>query len=110
MKNLKIISCALISLFLTTAVMAKTEQIVLKKDLGFGEEAVIFPTNKGEVILNRYALSATVVKQIKPYKKGQCLEVQSQYGFFKDTGDGQYIQSIRPCRSPSSLAVPKVNR
>lgn len=31
MKNIKIISCALISLFVTTAVMAKTEQITLKK-------------------------------------------------------------------------------
>ncbi|MBJ9947589.1 hypothetical protein I5729_00465 [Acinetobacter bereziniae] len=110
MNNIKIISCALISLFLTTAVMAKTEKIVLKKEVGFGEEAVIFPTTKGEVILNRYALSAAVAKQIKPYKKGQCLEIQSQHGFFKDTGDGQYIQSIRPCRSPSSLAIPKVNR
>ncbi|MCU4492232.1 hypothetical protein KTI63_07055 [Acinetobacter guillouiae] len=110
MKSIKIISCALISLFLTTAVMAKTEQITLKKDLGFGEEAVIFPTTKGEVILNSYALSATVAKQIKSYKKGQCLEIQSQYGFFKDTGDGQYIQSIRPCKSTSGLAVPKVNR
>jgi len=68
MNNIKIISCALISLFLTTAVMAKTEKIVLKKEVGFGEEAVIFPTTKGEVILNRYALSAAVAKQIKPYK------------------------------------------
>ena len=110
MKNLKIISCALFSLFFTTTVMAKTEQITLKKDVGFGEEAVIFPTTKGEVILNRYALPAAVAKQIKPYKKGQCLEIQSQYGFFKDTGDGQYIQRIRPCKSPSALAVPKVNR
>lgn len=110
MKSIKIISCGLISLFLTTAVMAKTEQIILKKDLGFGEEAVIFPTTQGEVILNRYALSATVAKQIKSYKKGQCLEIQSQYGFFKDTGDGQYIQSIRPCKSTTGLAIPKVNR
>lgn len=110
MKNLKIISCTLFSLLISTTVMAKTEQITLKKNLGFGEEAVIFPTTKGEVILNRYALSAAVTKQIKPYKKGQCLEIQSQHGFFKDTGDGQYIQSIRPCRSPSGLAVPKVNR
>lgn len=110
MKNIKIISCALFSLLISTTVMAKTDKITLNKDLGFGEEAVIFPTNKGEVILNRYALSATVAKQIKSYKKGQCLEIQSQYGFFKDTGDGQYIQSIRPCKSPSALAVPKVNR
>lgn len=109
MKNIKIISCALISLFLTTAVMAKTEQITLKKDLGFGEEAVIFPTTKGEVILNRYALSATVAKQIKSYKKGQCLEVQSKNGFFKDTGDGQYIESIKPCPK-KGLATPKVSR
>ena len=110
MNNIKIISCALFSLFFTTIVMAKTEQITLKKDVGFGEEAVIFPTTKGEVILNRYALSATVANQIKPYKKGQCIEIQSQHGFFKDTGDGQYIQRIRPCKSPSALAVPKVNR
>lgn len=110
MKNIKIISCGLFSLLISTAVMAKTEQIILKKDLGFGEEAVIFSTTKGEVFLNRYALSATVAKQIKSYKKGQCLEIQSQYGFFKDTGDGQYIQSIRPCKSRSGLAVPKVNR
>ena len=110
MKNLKIISCALFSLLMTTAVMAKTEQITLKKDLGFGEEAVIFPTNKCEVILNRYALPAAVAKQIKPYKKGQCLEIKYKYGFFKDTGDGQYIQRIRPCKSPTGLAVPKVNR
>ena len=110
MKSIKIISCAVFSLFLTTAVMAKTEQITLKKDLGFGEEAVIFPTTKGEVILNRYALSATVAKQIKSYKKGQCLEIQSKHGFFNDTGDGQYIQSIRPCKSITGLVVPKVNR
>lgn len=110
MKNIKKINCALFSLLISTTVMAKAEQIILKKDLGFGEEAVIFPTTKGEVILNRYALSAAVAKQIKPYKKGQCLEIQSQHGFFKDTGDGQYIQNIRPCRSPSGLAVPKVNR
>jgi hypothetical protein len=109
MKNIKIISCALISLFLTTAVMAKTEQITLKKDLGFGEEAVIFPTTKGEVILNRYALSAKVAKQIKSYKKGQCLAIQSKNGFFKDTGDGQYIESIQPC-TKKGLATPKVSR
>ena len=78
--------------------------------MGFGEEAIIFPTTKGEVILNSFALPAQVAKQLKPYKKGQCLEIQSQYGFFKDTGDGQYIQSIRPCKNASHLAVPKVNR
>ena len=109
MKNIKIISCGLFSLLMTTAVMAKTEQITLKKQIGFGEEAVIFPTTKGEVILNLYALPTQVVQQIKPYKKGQCLEIQSKHGFFQDTADGQYIQSIRPCKSTSKLAVPKVN-
>ncbi|WP_265596701.1 hypothetical protein [Acinetobacter sp. ANC 3929] len=33
-------------------------------------------------------LSIEVAKQLKPYKKRQCLEIQSKYGFFKDTGDG----------------------
>jgi len=110
MKNIKIISCGLFSLLISTAVMAKTEQITLKKDIRFGEEAVIFTTAQGELIFNYYAFPEKVAKQIKPYKKGQCLEIQSQYGFFKDTGDGQYIKSIRPCKSRSGLAVPKVNR
>ena len=110
MKNIKIISCGLFSVLISSVVIAKTEQITLKKDLGFGEEAVIFTTAQGERIFNYYAFPEKVAQQIKPYKKGQCLEIQSQYGFFKDTGDGQYIQSIRPCKTTSGLAVPKVNR
>lgn len=51
-----------------------------------------------------YALPERVAKQIKPFKKGQCLEVQSKHGFFQDTGDGQYIQSIRPCKRTQSKA------
>jgi hypothetical protein len=42
-------------------------------------------------------LPEKVAKQMKPFKKGQCLQIQSKNGFFKDTNDGQYIQSIRPC-------------
>ncbi|WP_333670171.1 hypothetical protein [Acinetobacter guillouiae] len=110
MKNIKIISCGLFSVLMSTAVMAKTEQIILKKDLGFGEEAVIFTTAQGERIFNYYAFPEKVAQQIKPYKKGQCLEIQSKHGFFKDTADEHSIQSIRPCKSRSGLAVPKVNR
>ncbi|WP_345774155.1 hypothetical protein [Acinetobacter baumannii] len=63
----------------------------------------------GEVILNSYAIPAKVVPQVKPFKKGQCLEIKSKHGFFKDTGDGQYIESIQPC-SKKGLATPKVTR
>ncbi|EXH89938.1 hypothetical protein J606_1821 [Acinetobacter baumannii 318814] len=87
-----------------SAANAKTEKITLKQPIDFGGEAVIFNTTKGEVILNIYALPENVAKQLKPFKKGQCLEVQSKYGFFRDTGDGQYIQSIRPCKSTPSKA------
>ncbi|WP_303297538.1 hypothetical protein [Acinetobacter pittii] len=38
-----------------------------------------------------------------------CLEIKSKHGFFKDTGDGQYIESIQPC-SKKGLATPKVTR
>ncbi|EXB05717.1 hypothetical protein J514_2709 [Acinetobacter sp. 1396970] len=54
-------------------------------------------------------MPAKVVPQVKPFKKGQCLEIKSKYGFFKDTGDGQYIESIQPC-SKKGLATPKVTR
>lgn len=100
MKTLKALILAtfgLSTLFTANSVMAKTEQIILTKNIQFGEEAVIFSTTKGEVFLNAYVLSDKVAKQIKPYKKGQCLEIQSKYGFFKDTGDGSYIQNIRTC-------------
>ncbi|WP_462150462.1 hypothetical protein [Acinetobacter baumannii] len=72
-----------------------------------GEESVVFPTTKGEVILNSYAIPAKVVPQVKPFKKGQCLEIKSKHGFFKDTGDGQYIESIQPC-SKKGLATPEL--
>lgn len=97
MKMTQLIICGLSSLLISNTAMALTEQITLKKNIGFGEEALIIPTTKGEVILNFYALPEKVAKQIKPYKKGQCLEIQSKYGFFKDTGDGSYIQNIHPC-------------
>lgn len=77
--------------------LAKTEQVTLKKNLILSGEAIIFPTTKGEVVLNASMLPEKVTKQMKPFKKGQCLQIQSQNGFFKDTNDGQYIQSIRPC-------------
>ncbi|MDC5450766.1 hypothetical protein [Acinetobacter baumannii] len=107
MKNLKMVrllTCGLLSLLMYSVANAKTEKITLKQPIDFGGEAVIFNTTKGEVILNLYALPVKVAEQLKPYKKGQCLEVQSKYGFFRDTGDGQYIQSIRPCKSTPSKA------
>ncbi|HCJ6425081.1 hypothetical protein [Acinetobacter baumannii] len=107
MKNLKMVrllTCGLLSLLMCSVANAKTEKITLKQPIDFGGEAVIFNTTKGEVILNLYALPVKVAEQLKPYKKGQCLEVQSKYGFFRDTGDGQYIQSIRPCKSTPSKA------
>ena len=99
---------AVFSLLITHTAMAKTEQITLKKSIEFGEEAVIINTTQGEVILNYYALPDKVARKLEPYKKGQCLEVESKHGFYNDTGDGQYIQSIRPCKTKSSLARPKV--
>jgi len=104
------VSFALFSLLITHTAMAKTEQITLKKSIEFGEEAVIMNTTHGEVILNYYALPDKVARKLEPYKKGQCLEVESKHGFYKDTGDGQYIQSIRPCKTKSSLARPKVTQ
>jgi len=97
MKVLKLIACGLFGLLITNVALAKTEKVTLKKSLNFGEEAVIFETTKGDVVLNFYALPEKVAKQIKPYKKGQCLEIQSKNGFFNDTGDGAYIQNIRQC-------------
>ena len=110
MKKLKVILMACVFSALSTAAMAKTEQITLKANVHYGEEAVIFPTTKGEVIINSFALPTQVAKQLKPYKKGQCLEIQSKYGFFKDTGDGSYIQSIRPCKKNSQPASSNVKR
>ncbi|BBQ47228.1 hypothetical protein [Acinetobacter pittii] len=103
-KMVRPLTCGLFSLLMCSVATAKTEKITLKQNIGFGEEAVIFNTTKGEVILNMYALPERVAKQIKPFKKGQCLEVQSKHGFFQDTGDGQYIQSIRPCKRTQSKA------
>ncbi|KAB0455057.1 hypothetical protein FAU76_02685 [Acinetobacter baumannii] len=103
-KMVQLLICGLLSLLMCSVASAKTEKITLKQNIGFGEEAVIFNTTKGEVILNMYALPERVAKQIKAFKKGQCLEVQSKYGFFQDTGDGQYIQSIRPCKRTPSKA------
>lgn len=97
MKNFKIMLCFLVGLAASNVALAKTEQVTLKKNLILSGEAIIFPTTKGEVILNASMLSEKVAKQMKPFKKGQCLQIQSQNGFFKDTNDGQYIQSIRPC-------------
>lgn len=110
MKKFKVILTACIFSAFSTAVMAKTEQITLKANVHYGEEAVVFPTTKGEVILNSFALPIQVAKQLKPYKKGQCLEIQSKYGFFKDTGDGAYIQSIRPCKKTTPATSTKANR
>lgn len=97
MKTLLLLIGGLSTLLTANTAMAKTEQIILTKNIQFGEEAVIFNTTKGQVLINAYALPDKVAKQIKPYKKGQCLEIQSKYGFFKDTGDGIYIQNIRTC-------------
>ncbi|VXA56065.1 MULTISPECIES: hypothetical protein [Acinetobacter] len=110
MKKLKVILTACVFSALSTAAMAKAEQITLKANVHYGEEAVIFPTTKGEVILNSYALPSQVAKQLKPFKKGQCLEIQSKYGFYKDTGDGAYIQSIRPCKKNSQPTASNVKR
>ena len=93
----KIILCFLAGLAASNVALAKTEQVTLKKNLILSGEAIIFPTTKGEVVLNASMLPEKVAKQMKPFKKGQCLQIQSQNGFFKDTNDGQYIQSIRPC-------------
>lgn len=97
MKNFKLLFCFLAGLAFSNAVLAKTEQITLKKNIVFSGEAIIIPTTKGEVVLIAALLSNSVAKQLKPFKKGQCLQVQSKNGFFKDTNDGQYIQSIQPC-------------
>ena len=109
MNPIKLIACGVLSLSLSSIAFAKTEQITLKANVYYGEESVVFPTTKGEVILNSYAMPAKVVPQVKPFKKGQCLEIKSKYGFFKDTGDGQYIESIQTC-SKKGLATPKVTR
>ncbi|ENU91248.1 hypothetical protein F971_03213 [Acinetobacter vivianii] len=110
MKLIQLLNCGLLTMAVTSVAFAKTEQITLKANVHYGEEAVIFPTTKGEVILNSFALPIQVAKQLKPYKKGQCLEIQSKYGFFKDTGDGSYIQSIRPCKKNSQPASSNVKR
>ncbi|MCU4582494.1 hypothetical protein KTJ32_15985 [Acinetobacter gyllenbergii] len=110
MKLIQLFSCGLLTLAVSSVAFAKTEQITLKANVHYGEEAVIFPTTKGEVILNSFALPIQVAKQLKPYKKGQCLEIQSKYGFFKDTGDGAYIQSIRPCKKTAPTTSTKANR
>lgn len=109
MNPIKLIACGILCLSVSSIAFAKTEQVTLKSNVYYGEESIVFPTTKGEVILNSYAIPAKVVPQIKPFKKGQCLEIKSKYGFFKDTGDGQYIESIRPC-AKKGLATPKVNR
>lgn len=108
MNSIKLIACGILSLSVSSIAFAKTEQVTLKSNVYFGEESVVFPTTRGEVILNSYAIPAKVVPHIKPYKKGQCLEIKSKHGFFKDTGDGQYIESIRLC-AKKALATPKVN-
>lgn len=108
MSSIKLIACGILSLSVSSIAFAKTEQVTLKANVYYGEESVVFPTTKGEVILNSYAIPAKVVPQVKQYKKGQCLEIKSKYGFFKDTGDGQYIESIQPC-AKKGLATPKVN-
>lgn len=108
MNPIKFIVCGILSLSVSSIAFAKTEQITLKSNVYYGEESVVFPTTKGEVILNSYAIPAKVIPHVKPYKKGQCLEIKSKHGFFKDTGDGQYIESIRPC-TKKGLATPKVN-
>ncbi len=110
MKLIQLISCGLLTLAVSSTAFAKTEQITLKANVHYGEEAVVFPTTKGEVILNSFALPIQVAKQLKAYKKGQCLEIQSKYGFFKDTGDGAYIQSIRLCKKTTSATSTKANR
>ncbi|QNX86609.1 hypothetical protein [Acinetobacter seifertii] len=109
MSPIKFIVCGILSFIVSSIAFAKTEQVTLKANVYYGEESVVFPTTKGEVILNSYAIPAKVVPQVKPYKKGQCLEIKSKHGFFKDTGDGQYIESIQPC-TKKGLATPKVNR
>lgn len=109
MNPIKLIACGILSLLISSIAFAKTEQITLKSNVYYGEESVVFPTTKGEIILNSYAIPAKVVSQVKPYKKGQCLEIKSKHGFFNDTGDGQYIESIKPC-TKKGLATPKVNR
>ena len=93
MNFIKLITCGVLSLSISSIALAKTEQVTLKAN----------------VILNSYAIPAKVVPQVKPFKKGQCLEIKSKHGFFKDTGDGQYIESIQPC-SKKGLATPKVTR
>ena len=92
MNPIKLIACGVLSLSLSSIAFAKTEQITLKANVYYGEESVVFPTTKGEVILNSYAMPAKVVPQVKPFKKGQCLEIKSKYGFFKDTGDGHILK------------------
>ena len=97
MKIFPLLASSLLGLLISTNALAKTEKVTLKSKVDFGGEAIIFQTTKGEVILNMYALPEKVLKQMQPFKKGQCLEIQSKHGFFNDTGDGAYVQSIRPC-------------
>ncbi|MDS7931562.1 hypothetical protein RMB13_19155 [Acinetobacter sp. V102_4] len=103
------LGCGLMGILMTTSAIAKTEQIILKKDMGFGEEAVIFSTTQGERVFNYFAFPEKVAQQIKPYKKGQCLEIKSKHGFFNGNEDEHSIDSIRPCPK-NGLATPKVSR
>lgn len=102
MKRFKTIGLGL-ALMISSTAMAKTEQVKLTRAISFGEEAVFVSTTKGQVILNYYALSDQAARAlVKPTRKGQCLEIKSKNGFFKETGDGALIQSIRPCPKTKS--------
>ena len=54
MKTFKFLFCFLAGLAISNVALAKTEQVTLKKNLILSGEAIIFPTSKGEVILNAY--------------------------------------------------------
>ena len=60
MKTFKFLFCFLAGLAISNVALAKTEQVTLKKNLILSGEAIIFPTTKGEVILN--ACFSTVSK------------------------------------------------
>ncbi|WP_235824382.1 hypothetical protein, partial [Acinetobacter pittii] len=90
-KMVRLLTCGLFSLLMCSVATAKTEKITLKQNIGFGEEAVIFNTTKGEVILNMYALPERVAKQIKPFKKG---EFKHEVRQFEKSYDNQQAEQI----------------
>ncbi|HCW3745708.1 TPA: hypothetical protein OXK62_003811 [Acinetobacter baumannii] len=105
MKKLILTLTAIVSLACSTAVMAKTETIQLKGDIYLsGEEAIVFPTRKGEVYFNAYAMSDQVSAQALKYRDKRCLVIQSKQGIYHPDEDGSGIQKIQTCPKQSKSA------